>query len=166
MAAMLLLSGPDRFAPARTDRQATIGHWLVAALMRPAWQRPGRSDREDMGIGRAATVAAAARATGGSWSWRDRITALPAVARSALSGTGQVSRPAFLLAVSGLLYVLSPLDFLPEALLGPFGLGDDLAIAAVALAFLARAADQVLTGDPADVVEGTVVARQDQNRSD
>lgn len=71
------------------------------------------------------------------------------------------------LSVLGLVYVLSPLDFLPEMLLGPFGLGDDLAIAAVATAYLLTQVDRWLDDEPAtdttagDVVEGVVLNRED-----
>lgn len=65
----------------------------------------------------------------------------------------------------GVVYVLSPVDFMPEALLGPFGLGDDLAIAAVAVAALLSAAESYLDMRdgpalaPGDVVDGTVLHR-------
>jgi len=34
---------------------------------------------------------------------------------------------------AGIAYIVSPVDFIPEALLGPFGLVDDAAIALVAV---------------------------------
>jgi uncharacterized membrane protein YkvA (DUF1232 family) len=65
--------------------------------------------------------------------------------------------------LAGLVYVVSPLDFLPELLLGPFGLGDDLAVAVVAVAALLSSAEDWLDRDrPAagDVIEGTVIDRR------
>jgi uncharacterized membrane protein YkvA (DUF1232 family) len=53
-------------------------------------------------------------------------------------------RGRLLAGLAGLVYVISPLDFLPEILLGPFGLGDDLAIAAVAVAALLTSAEEWL----------------------
>ena len=46
--------------------------------------------------------------------------------------------------LAGLVYVVSPLDFMPEVLLGPFGLGDDIALAAVAVAALLSSAEEYL----------------------
>ncbi|MCX6433081.1 MAG: hypothetical protein NTX29_09925, partial [Actinobacteria bacterium] len=62
----------------------------------------------------------------------------------------------------------SPLDILPEDLLGPFGLGDDLAIAVVAVAALLSAAEDWLDGrdpvpaadQPGDVITGVVLDRR------
>ncbi len=55
--------------------------------------------------------------------------------------------------LAGLAYVISPLDFLPEVLLGPFGLGDDLAIAAVSVAALLSSAEDWL--DARDAASAT-----------
>ena len=80
--------------------------------------------------------------------------------------------------LAGLAYVISPLDFIPEVLLGPFGLGDDLAIAAVSVAALLSSAEDWLDARDAaaamgptpnagastratqgDVIQGVVVER-------
>jgi uncharacterized membrane protein YkvA (DUF1232 family) len=77
--------------------------------------------------------------------------------------------------LAGLVYLVSPIDFLPEALLGPFGLGDDIALAAVSVAALLTAAEDYLdakelasaapgaapTGAPSsgDVIQGVVIDR-------
>ena len=45
-----------------------------------------------------------------------------------------------------LLYVVSPVDFIPELLLGPFGVVDDIGVAILALEFFIRMA-------PSDVVK-------------
>jgi uncharacterized membrane protein YkvA (DUF1232 family) len=64
----------------------------------------------------------------------------------------------------GIIYVLIPIDLMPEVLLGPFGLGDDLAIAAVSVAALLSAAEAYLDMrdgpviGQGDVVEGTVLS--------
>jgi uncharacterized membrane protein YkvA (DUF1232 family) len=42
----------------------------------------------------------------------------------------QLARGRIVLAALGLLYVLSPVDFVPEILLGPLGLGDDALVTA------------------------------------
>lgn len=50
----------------------------------------------------------------------------------------------------GILYIVSPIDFIPEALLGPFGLVDDAAIAVVSVPLF-------LDGIGADGVKNEVV---------
>lgn len=46
------------------------------------------------------------------------------------------------LIIAGLLYVVSPFDFIPEIIAGPLGIGDDAAILALIAATLLRAARQ------------------------
>lgn len=76
-----------------------------------------------------------------------------------------VSRLRIFASLGALVYVLSPLDLIPEVLLGPFGLGDDLAIATMAVASLFGAAEQWVGRTPTsefdngDVVEGVVIDR-------
>lgn len=67
--------------------------------------------------------------------WR-RLTAVPRLLRQGTTGryAGWDRRRAVLVVV-GLLYVVSPVDLVPELLLGPFGLTDD----AVLLAWLTGA---------------------------
>ena len=48
--------------------------------------------------------------------------------KAALKGTFKIRKRTLLMTLGGLFYVLSPLDFLPAALLGPLGLADDAAI--------------------------------------
>jgi uncharacterized membrane protein YkvA (DUF1232 family) len=51
-----------------------------------------------------------------------------------------------LIPLVGLLYVISPIDFMPEAFLGPFGVFDDIGVILLALDFFIRMA-------PDDVVK-------------
>ena len=94
---------------------------------------------------RAATVAGAARATSGRFPLGQRLAAiLPMLGDAFLGRWSGAPRGKLLLALLGVGYVLSPLDVMPEAFLGPFGLGDDLAIALVSVAALLNAADSWL----------------------
>lgn len=115
---------------------------------------------------RAATVAGAVRATPGKHSLPDRLKAVLPMLKDSLAGRWQrAPRGRLLLSLAGIGYVLSPLDLMPEVLLGPFGLGDDLAIALVCAASLLNAADSWLddqaggTGPDPDVVQGEVINR-------
>jgi uncharacterized membrane protein YkvA (DUF1232 family) len=132
-----------------------------------------------MGVmGRATTVGAAVRASRGRHSLGQRIGAVLPMLRDAFTGRW-VDAPRFklLAGLAGIGYVLSPLDLMPEVLLGPFGLGDDLAIAALAVAALLGSAEDWLDRDyaapdtagatpsgasapSADVVEGIVLDRR------
>ncbi|MBK6763533.1 MAG: DUF1232 domain-containing protein [Micrococcales bacterium] len=53
------------------------------------------------------------------------------------------------LIIAGLLYVISPLDFIPELIAGPLGIADDAAILGLIAATILRAAQkpQVVTVD-------------------
>ena len=61
-------------------------------------------------------------------SWGDDLSDLQKMISAALKGDFKFKKRNVLMALGGLIYVLSPLDFLPMALLGPFGLADDAAI--------------------------------------
>ena len=54
------------------------------------------------------------------------------------------------LIIAGLLYVISPLDIIPELIAGPLGIADDAAILGLIAATILRAAQkpQVVTVDP------------------
>lgn len=58
---------------------------------------------------------------------------LPGPARSVVGGIGKLMILLFIV-----LYIISPIDFLPEALLGPFGLIDDAVLAMVGFSILGR----------------------------
>jgi uncharacterized membrane protein YkvA (DUF1232 family) len=68
----------------------------------------------------------------------DRFRALPRMASGALTGRYPVlSRGRLALLVLAVAYLVSPVDLVPEAVLGPLGLGDDAFVAAwLAGAFL------------------------------
>ncbi|MEI6362020.1 MAG: DUF1232 domain-containing protein [Actinomycetes bacterium] len=125
-----------------------------------------------MGVmGRATTVGAAVRASRGRHPLGQRIGAVLPMLRDAFTGRW-VDAPRFklLAGLAGIVYVISPLDLMPEVFLGPFGLGDDLAIAALAVTALLGSAEDWLDRDyrtpteagdsPADVVEGVVIDRR------
>jgi len=120
-------------------------------------------------IGRASTVGAAVKTSRGRHPLGTRIGAVLPMLRDAFTGRW-VDAPRFklLAGLAGIVYVLSPLDLMPEILLGPFGLGDDLAVAALAVAALLGSAEDWLDRDVAspaaspvddDVIQGIVVDR-------
>jgi uncharacterized membrane protein YkvA (DUF1232 family) len=72
---------------------------------------------------------------GGSSQWRDLLLLLPdlSVLLARLLRDERVPVGAKLVALLGLGYVLLPIDLVPEVLLGPIGLFDDLFVVAAAL---------------------------------
>ena len=127
-----------------------------------------------MGVAsRAGFVAHAMTSHRGRVSLVDKLRATPAMIADVFAGRWSgVSRLRIGASLLGIAYVISPLDVIPELLLGPFGLADDLALAALAVASLFNAAEQWLddqAGQPAgqssfddgdgDVVEGVVLDR-------
>ena len=129
-------------------------------------------------VGGAAAVAGAVRASRGRHPLGQRLAAVLPMIRDTLKGRwAGAPKGRVLGGLAGLAYVISPLDFLPEVLLGPFGLGDDLAIAAVSVAALLSSAEDWLDardaasatarrpGHPAqlrprgDVIQGVVIDR-------
>lgn len=96
-------------------------------------------------VGRAATVAGAVKGTTGRHPLGKRLAAVLPMLRDTLTGRwAGAPRGKVLAGMAGIVYVLSPLDILPEILLGPFGMGDDLAIAALSVAALLTSAEDWL----------------------
>ena len=120
-------------------------------------------------FGRATTVAGAVKASQGRHPLGRRLAAVLPMLRDAFTGRWrEAPRFRLLAGLAGLAYVISPLDILPEVILGPFGLGDDLAIAVVAVAALLTSAEDWLDHgdevasrqDSGDVIQGVVLDRQ------
>ncbi len=61
-------------------------------------------------------------------TWGEDLTDLQKMIKAAFNGEFKLKKRNVLIIIGGLIYVLSPLDFLPAALLGPIGLADDAAI--------------------------------------
>ncbi|MDB4161085.1 YkvA family protein [Bacteroidia bacterium] len=61
-------------------------------------------------------------------TWKEDLSDVQKMISSVLKGTFKIKKRNTLIILGGLVYVLSPMDFLPEALLGPLGLADDAAI--------------------------------------
>ncbi len=80
------------------------------------------------------------RQPGASSSFRDILMLLPdlAVLLARLTGDSRVPFAAKVIAGLGVAYILSPVDLLPEILLGPIGLVDDLLVVATALSRLLK----------------------------
>lgn len=116
-----------------------------------------------------AKVAAAARSVPKGYSWGDRFKAVPSMVKAVLFHgwrSDNVHRGTIILSLLGFMYAVSPLDFIPELFLGPFGLTDDIAIATVSLVFLVKGADAWLESEmatPSDVIQGIVVNNETVN---
>lgn len=99
----------------------------------------------------------------GSASIGERLAALPRLAAAVRDGRYRGASLGQLAAVGlGLAYVVSPVDVLPEALLGLFGLGDDAVVIALAGSALVNLTEDFLSWErtaqaPADTVRGHVV---------
>ena len=119
-------------------------------------------------LNRTMTVAGAVRASRGRHPLGRRLAAVLPMLRDSFTGRWTAAPKGRLTAaVLGLVYVVSPVDLLPEVLLGPFGLGDDLAIAVVAVAALMATAEDWLDRGVSDaggagdgeVIQGVIVDR-------
>jgi uncharacterized membrane protein YkvA (DUF1232 family) len=90
-----------------------------------------------------------------------QLAAVPRMLALGFSGRySGLSKSRILLAALGLLYVLSPVDIMPEVLLGPFGLGDDALVTAWIVGALLGETDAFLrweTSGASRVVVGEVV---------
>lgn len=131
----------------------------------------------------ASTLASAVKNAPEGYSWGQRLTAIPRMLKAAFTGRWRdANRFGLTLSLVGMIYVLSPLDFIPELLFGPlFGLGDDIAIAAASVAYLVKSTDRWLesstevtaapTTPPStgtftgDVIQGTVIQSGTEERS-
>jgi uncharacterized membrane protein YkvA (DUF1232 family) len=131
-------------------------------------------EEDPMGVvGGAAAVAGAVKASRGRHPLGQRLAAVLPMLRDTFKGRwAGAPKGRVLGGLAGLAYVISPIDFLPEVLLGPFGLGDDLAIAAVSVAALLSSAEDWLDARDAaasspgatsptqgDVIQGVVIDR-------
>lgn len=113
---------------------------------------------------RASVVADAVKGSTGRHPLSQRLMAVPPMLWATMRGRW-IGAPKGRIfgGLAGIVYVLIPIDLMPEVPLGPFGLGDDLAIAAVSVAALLSAAEAYLDmrDGPAlvtgDVVDGTVL---------
>lgn len=121
---------------------------------------------------RTATVTGAVKSSSGRHPLGARISAVLPMLRDAFTGRWpDASKGRLAAALLGVLYVVSPLDLMPEIVLGPFGLFDDVAIAALCVAVLMSSAEQWLdrgspvtgttppgqAGGSGDVIRGVVV---------
>ncbi len=89
-----------------------------------------------------------------------QLAAAPRMLGASLSGRyPHLARGRIVLAVIGLLYVLSPVDFVPEVLLGPLGLGDDALVTAWVVGAVLGETDRFLRWEAQQrrVVVGQVV---------
>ncbi len=96
------------------------------------------------------TAAAAAAASDGPAGFGSRVASVPRLVRDVLAGDYDgVTRGRLAMMVLALLYIVSPIDLLPEALMTIPGLADDAAVAGwlVAAAFGATTAYRAWEND-------------------
>ncbi|HET7304468.1 MAG TPA: YkvA family protein [Segeticoccus sp.] len=90
----------------------------------------------------------------------ERLAAVPRLARARLRGEYRGVSPREMLLLGGaLLYVLSPVDLVPEALFSVFGLGDDAVVVAWIAAALIHHTDDFLAWEQrrAQTIPGEVI---------
>lgn len=86
------------------------------------------------------TAAAAAAASDGPSGFVARLASIPRMARDVLTGRYDgLTRGRLLLMVLAVVYIVSPIDLLPEAVLPMVGLADDAMVAAWLVAALVAA---------------------------
>lgn len=117
----------------------------------------------------ASAIAGAVKASNGRHPLRQRVLAVPAMIWATLRHRWPGAPKLRVFGgLAGIAYLLSPVDLVPEIFLGPFGIGDDIALAAAAVAALLSAAEEYLDmrdgtfavqGSQADVVPGVVISR-------
>jgi uncharacterized membrane protein YkvA (DUF1232 family) len=108
----------------------------------------------------AAAAATAAAMSDGPSGFLTRLASIPRLVRDVLSGRyNGLSRRRLLLMLLGVVYVVSPVDLLPEALLTIPGLADDAAVATwlVASALGATTAYRIWENGRAADADGPVV---------
>jgi len=115
----------------------------------------------------AAAAAAAAAMQDGPTGFMARVGSIPRMVRDVLKGDYDgLGRGRLLLMLAAVLYIVSPVDLLPEAILTIPGLADDAAVAAWLVASLLGATSayrlwengQVSTADDPRVVPGEVIS--------
>ena len=115
----------------------------------------------------ASAIAGAVRTSKGRYPLGRRVLAVPPMIWAVLRGRWRgVPKFRVMAGIAGIVYVLIPIDFIPEAILGPFGLADDLALTALSVAALLSAAEDYLdakygprlAAGTAEVIVGTVVS--------
>jgi uncharacterized membrane protein YkvA (DUF1232 family) len=114
----------------------------------------------------AAAAAAAAAMQDGPTGFTARVASIPRMVRDVLTGDYDgLSRRRLLLMLGAVLYIVSPVDLLPEAILTIPGLADDAAVAAwlvasvlgATSAYRAWEGGHAATYDDPKVVPGEVV---------
>jgi len=118
----------------------------------------------------AGAIATAVKASNGKHPLSQRLLAVPpmvwATLRRRWPGAPKVR---IFGGLAGIVYLITPIDLMPEVFLGPFGIGDDIALAAASVAALLSAAESYLdmrdapglAGVDADVVPGVVIRQGD-----
>ncbi len=98
------------------------------------------------------TAAAAAAMSEGPLSFGQRVTSLPGLVRDTLAGRYEgLGRGRLAMMVLALIYIVSPIDLVPEALLTVPGLMDDAAVAAWLIATLIGATTAYRAWDGGDL---------------
>ena len=102
------------------------------------------------------TAAAAAAMSEGPMGFGTRVASIPRLVRDTMSGRyNGLSKGHLLMMVVALLYVVSPIDLVPEALLTIPGLADDAAVAAWLIGSLIAATSAYRTWETTSVPTAT-----------
>jgi uncharacterized membrane protein YkvA (DUF1232 family) len=64
-------------------------------------------------------------------SWMDKVLSFIEMIKYTIDGKYNISLKLKVFGILGLIYLISPIDIIPEALLGPIGLADDAAVLAL-----------------------------------
>lgn len=118
----------------------------------------------------AGAIASAVKASNGRHPLGKRVLAVPPMIWATLRRRWPgAPKGRIFIGLAGIVYLVTPIDLMPEVFLGPFGIGDDIALAAASVAALLSAAEAYLDmrdGNElppvqAEVIPGVVVQRQD-----
>jgi len=119
----------------------------------------------------ASAIAGAVKASEGKHPLGQRLMAIPPMLWTTMRGRWPGAPKGRIFAgLAGIIYLVTPIDLMPEVFLGPLGIGDDIALATAAVAALLSAAESYLDmrdgsrslpDAHVDVVPGIVVQRED-----
>lgn len=119
-----------------------------------------RNRRRHAAVGLAAARAVQQAGTDGGPALHRRIGAVPGMIGATARGDWDGwSRRSLFATTLGALYLVMPFDLFPEGLLGVFGLGDDLTVAAVVAGGVLAAAGRFVTYRDAVAADRVVDAR-------
>jgi uncharacterized membrane protein YkvA (DUF1232 family) len=145
--------------------------WQGRLASSSAIRRPVLKQGGPMGVvDGAGAIASAVKASQGKHPLGQRVLAVPAMLWATMRRRWPgAPKGRIFIGIAGIVYLITPIDLMPEAILGPFGIPDDIALAAASVAALLSAAEAYLDmrdagelqGVDADIIPGVVVQRSD-----